>query len=125
MKFATLLLIPAMAFGLQGSPKSKKTDPLKPTPTFAKDVKPFLTTYCVKCHGGERPAGGKNLAWIKDEAAAKVRMRLLLRALRATDTYQMPPEKEKQPTKKEFKRFEAWIKATWAVEKSKQGERGG
>src|SRR5260370_19466213 len=35
---------------------AQKTDK-KPAVSFAKEVVPILTKYCIKCHGGARPNG--------------------------------------------------------------------
>ena len=53
--FAT---VPPLAFGHQKADVPSK----KKTITFKKDVKPILTKYCVKCHGGERSAAEIDLS---------------------------------------------------------------
>src|SRR3954467_11335282 len=39
-------------------------------PSYAKDVRPLLETYCIDCHGGESTKGEIDLARLKDESEA-------------------------------------------------------
>ena len=40
-------------------------------PSYAKDVRPLLETYCIDCHGGESTKGEVDLARLKDESEAE------------------------------------------------------
>jgi mono/diheme cytochrome c family protein len=91
-----------------------------PAPSFAKDVKPFLTNYCQNCHSGRRAKAG----YAVDSYAGLVKngkrgpmvvpgkpeeSRLLMtltgRAKR------MPPKNSDQPTAEEVAKVRAWIKS--------------
>jgi hypothetical protein len=62
-------------------------------------VQPFVQTYCLDCHGSEKPKGDLDLSpfsTMSAVAADHKRWELVLDRLRAGD---MPPEKAKrQPT---------------------------
>jgi hypothetical protein len=91
-----------------------------PPPSFAKDVKPFLTSYCQNCHSGRRAKGGYSVesyanlfkrgkkgpmvvAGKPDES--RLLMTLTGRAKR------MPPRDSDQPTAGEVVKVRAWIAA--------------
>ena len=66
---------------------------------FRETVRPFLESYCLRCHGAEKPKGDLNLAaFTSAESVAKdlPRWELVLEQLEASS---MPPAKAKaQPT---------------------------
>src|SRR5471032_838564 len=62
---------------------------------FSTTVKPFLQTYCVTCHGGEKHAAGLNFTEYSSMSAAvkdEHRLSVVLDRLQAED---MPPSKAK------------------------------
>src|SRR6516225_1272295 len=91
-------------------------------PTFERDVRPILKTYCLDCHGGgEKPEGNLDLrlrrsavkggdsgpAIVPGDAAAS----LLIERLKAGE---MPPTEKKVPADK-IALIEQWIAAGAAV----------
>lgn len=125
MKFLTALLVPVLAFGFQGPGKGKKIAKPTPEPTFAKDVKPFLKNYCLKCHSGEKAADRKDYSIFVDETIAKEKIRMLYRGLREVEGKQMPPAKEaKQPKAAEVARFKKWIEKEWEAKKKSETGNG-
>jgi hypothetical protein len=77
---------------------------------FRETVRPFLETYCLKCHSGDKPKGDMNLgAFTTTELVAKdlPHWELVLEQLEAGS---MPPAKAKQkPTNEARGALIAWI----------------
>jgi hypothetical protein len=87
-----------------------RPDPLKlPGP-----ISPFLTRYCVGCHGGKKPKADLNLTAFSDEAAVVRSRKLWGRVKEYVEAGDMPPEDKPQPSQEEIDRFTAWIDATLA-----------
>ena len=83
-------------------------------------IKPLLSTYCGKCHGGDESEGDFSLADLKEEhldAAAREQWEDVGRVI--TD-HDMPPEDEPQPTEQERKQITDWIKSSAAAPKQGQ-----
>jgi len=89
-------------------------------PSFSKDVKPFLTHYCVDCHGADKTKAGVKLDSYKsmmEGSKKKVivpgkpdQSRLIL--VLTGHGKQMPPKKySAHPTTKEIAVVQAWIAA--------------
>lgn len=110
-------LLTVVVAGLWMAPAVRAAD----DPSYAKDVKPFLTKYCVSCHMGEKPKGGVTLdsfegltknAKKKVVVAGKPTMSLLVTSMEKQGEKKMPPRKEKnQPTAAEIAKIKAWITA--------------
>src|SRR5271157_3225815 len=95
---------------------------LAQSPSYSKDVRPFLTKYCLECHNAKTMKGSLSLETHKammdgsDGGAVVVAgkpddSRLVL-LLEHEDKPVMPPPKAKfQPTKAEIALVRAWIKA--------------
>ena len=88
-------------------------------PSFTKDVKPFLKTYCVECHGGDKTKAGLDLSTY--DGLMKGGKKKVITAGKPDDSglvkvltgggKQMPPKTYKsQPTAKEIDVIKAWIK---------------
>src|SRR5262249_13799951 len=93
----------------------------QPSPSYAKQVKPFLARYCSECHSGTEPDGGFNLETYKAllqggaEGAVLVpgkpdesRMVLMVEGKKKPT---MPPKRAKQPTPEEAAVLRAWVAA--------------
>jgi Protein of unknown function (DUF1592)/Protein of unknown function (DUF1588)/Protein of unknown function (DUF1587)/Protein of unknown function (DUF1595)/Protein of unknown function (DUF1585) len=84
---------------------------------FRAEVRPFLETYCVGCHGGEKPKGQLNLgAFTSTDAVARdlPHWDLVLEQLEAES---MPPSKaKKQPTPEARSALIAWISSVRKLE---------
>ena len=78
--------------------------------TYKSQVAPFLTTYCAKCHTGNKQKGGVTFqSAIKNPEGGSFRM-LWKRSSAQVKTHEMPPESEdKQPTEQERKVVIDWI----------------
>lgn len=78
---------------------------------FTRDVKPFLTKHCIRCHDSKRMKGDLSLEALdpdmKDSTSgarwAVVREKLA--------TGEMPPEGAARPSSEEIEKVQAWIKA--------------
>jgi Protein of unknown function (DUF1592)/Protein of unknown function (DUF1588)/Protein of unknown function (DUF1587)/Protein of unknown function (DUF1585)/Protein of unknown function (DUF1595) len=79
---------------------------------FSTTIKPFLQTYCVNCHGNEKPEADLNLAaYLSLNAVAKDGGRLTL-LLERLDAEEMPPKKAKAHPKPEArKQAVEWFQA--------------
>lgn len=92
------------------------------TPSYTKDIQPFLKRYCVECHGPNKPKSGvrvdsyeammsgsrkgKKNVIAGDPDASRIIMTMTGKAK------QMPPRKYAQhPTREEIAKVSAWIKA--------------
>jgi uncharacterized membrane protein len=93
-----------------------------PPPSYVKDVKPFLKSYCMDCHSGGRAKAGFSVESLdtllkkgRGGAALVVaekpdESRLLLSVTGKTRRA-MPPKNKTQPTADEIAKVREWIKA--------------
>src|SRR5262245_40587507 len=86
---------------------------------FAQTVRPFLSTYCTRCHGGAKPEGQFDLrqystiqAVIRDHS----RWSLLVDRLAARE---MPPKRAKQPPDDARQQVIDWVRAARRNEATK------
>src|SRR5262245_19737126 len=92
-----------------------------PPVSYAKDIKPFLSKYCMECHQGANAkakvkvdtyadliARGKKGALV---VASKADQSVLVKVLEGTGGKPMPPKKSVQPTAAEIAKVKAWITA--------------
>ena len=102
---AVLWLTTAIATA-QDSPLPRPSD--SPVADFEREVKPFIATYCLKCHVGDKAKGG--LAFDKIETESDVRKyRQLAERVRAVlDAGTMPPE-DPQPADGERTAILNWL----------------
>jgi hypothetical protein len=102
-------------------------------PSYTKDVKPFLETYCTGCHNASRPRSGYNLddypALLKGGrrgpavVAGKPDKSMLMRTLEG-GAKKMPPRKySERPTAKEIAKVKAWITAGAKDDSEKTSEK--
>jgi WD40 repeat protein len=90
-------------------------------PSYAKQVKPFFTRYCLECHNGEDAQSGLSLESYKslleggDKGAVltpgKADASRIVRLVEHKDKPFMPPKKAKQPRAEEIALLRAWIDA--------------
>lgn len=78
---------------------------------FEEDIRPFLNTYCLGCHGGEKVKGKVDFSRIQSRADAEARFELWGTVAEMLEGGEMPPEDEKQPTESERKRVLDWYEA--------------
>src|SRR5262245_52424957 len=104
---AVLLLIPVV---IPVSASAPAPAPLERQ--FRDVVRPFLQTYCLDCHGSQKPKGDLDLsAYSSPEAVAKDlrRWEAVLEQLQAGA---MPPEKAKRhPTAEQRQAVMGWVMA--------------
>jgi mono/diheme cytochrome c family protein len=116
VKFGVLMVAAAVALTAFLSAGQPAGGADTPAPTFDKDVKPFLQTYCVSCHGAVKPKGGINLeSYDKVVNGGKA----LVKVGKPDDSRlcqvcegrgkPMPPRMSKQPTAEEVKLLRAWV----------------
>jgi mono/diheme cytochrome c family protein len=80
--------------------------------TFKKQVSPFITTYCGRCHMGNSQKGGVTFESVLKKPDGPAFRLLLKRTATQIATQDMPPEKAtKQPTDQERKVVLDWIAA--------------
>ncbi|MGL4549655.1 MAG: c-type cytochrome domain-containing protein, partial [Gemmataceae bacterium] len=90
-------------------------------PSYARDVRPFLTRYCVECHTAQEPEGGLVLETFAGLFAGGKRgpavvpgkpdLGPLVRMIEGKLKPVMPPKKAKQPTAEEVAKVRAWVLA--------------
>lgn len=98
---------PAADAAADAEHESARTAALK---VFKDEVKPFLDTYCVRCHGQKKRKGDVTFEYAVKEPGSVAFRNLWQHAAMVTKAHDMPPEKEeKQPTDAERARFLAWV----------------
>src|SRR5262245_22092061 len=82
----------------------------QPAITFDGQIKPFLATYCVGCHGPTKQKGERRFDELKGEIADDNGLIDWQDILDQLNLGEMPPAKEpKQPTDAERKKIVAWL----------------
>jgi uncharacterized membrane protein len=104
----------ALSFGLAAS--ALFADP----PSYSKDVQPFLTRYCVQCHGSAKPKAGVRFDSFEGMMEKSKRRTVVpgqpdqsrLIAVLSGRGRMMPPKNyTPRPTPEEIDQLKAWIKA--------------
>jgi hypothetical protein len=100
------------AFSLAAAAPDAQTDARRKEVenTYRKEVIPFLTTYCVDCHGAKKRKGGLDFTkMFKRPDAGELRRQWQI-ALAKVREHDMPPQDVvKQPTESERRRFIDWV----------------
>jgi hypothetical protein len=86
---------------------------------FAQTVRPFLTSYCVGCHGGRTPAAQFDLRSYSTTAAVIRDMAHWNLVLEKLTAQEMPPKQAKQPPADARQEVILWVQAMRAREASK------
>jgi hypothetical protein len=86
---------------------------------LAGTVRPFLETYCVECHAGEKPKGELDLAPYRTVESITGDLRRWSTVLERLSEGEMPPKKAKQPPARLRQQVVAWIKEVRASEARK------
>src|SRR5438552_8366103 len=94
-----LMALPAVAFGDDA------------TPSYARQVKPFLAKYCLECHSGDKAKGGLSLETYQSLqkggdngpvlVPGKPDESRIIQFVEGKDKLVMPPKKAKQPKPEE------------------------
>lgn len=77
--------------------------------TFAKDVKPFLTRHCLKCHDAKRASAGFRIDELPTDFQAAKAADRWKEVMDKINLGEMPPEDEPQPKAAEFEPVIRWI----------------
>ena len=84
-------------------------------------VRPFLATYCLGCHGKDKPKGELDLTVVKDLASAARALHRLEAAAERLQSDEMPPPKAKlHPPAEARAQVVAWIRALRQQEAGRQ-----
>jgi hypothetical protein len=78
---------------------------------FARNVRPFLQTYCISCHGGQQPAAQLDLSGFRTMAALMKDGHRWSQMLERIGREEMPPEGARHPTPKERSVAVNWFHA--------------
>jgi Protein of unknown function (DUF1592)/Protein of unknown function (DUF1588)/Protein of unknown function (DUF1587)/Protein of unknown function (DUF1595)/Protein of unknown function (DUF1585)/Planctomycete cytochrome C len=78
---------------------------------FKNEIKPFLETYCVKCHGTDKQKGSIQLHALNSDFTNGKQAQTWENILEILQFEQMPPEGEKQPSAQERTRTIQWIES--------------
>jgi hypothetical protein len=83
---------------------------------FTGTVQPFLNTYCVSCHTGEKAAAQLDLRQYTSAASVVQDFAKWDRVREKLAAHQMPPQQATQPTESARQEVVNWIAATWTRE---------
>lgn len=83
---------------------------------FGATVQPFLTSYCVSCHTGEKAAAQLDLRRYSSAASVVQDFARWDRVREKLAARQMPPKQAKQPSEGERQQIISWISGTWKSE---------
>jgi hypothetical protein len=109
MRIAPSLLVLLTSTSLLRAAPPTKADLDK---EFTSTVRPFLATYCLSCHGEDKPKGGLDLSGYASTDAVAKGLRQWERIGDYLRVGAMPPEKAKdQPTAEARKQVLAWAAA--------------
>lgn len=81
-------------------------------PSFDRDIRPLLETYCFKCHGAEKPKAGVNLSAFRDTGSVQRDPKTWEKVLTQLRDREMPPESKPQPKPEERDRLTEWVGKT-------------
>lgn len=110
IQFAAVLIGGITALGgLASAEPAQKTTPS--STAFTSDVRPILSTYCYRCHGGEKTKGDLNLLKIASSTKVMEEKDVWKSVAGRLGAHEMPPEKAKQPTDEERKKILQWCSA--------------
>ena len=83
-------------------------------PAFQADVASFVSTYCAKCHGPEKPKGGLNLVEFADAESALKARKTWSRVRDALEAGTMPPDDAPQPASGQSEKVVRWVQSAFS-----------
>ncbi|HEX4612001.1 MAG TPA: DUF1592 domain-containing protein, partial [Urbifossiella sp.] len=107
-----------------GSPVGVADEPVPQEKAFDRDVKPFLTRYCVRCHKVEKLTSGVRVDHLT-AALDEPQIRLWEHLHKQIGDGAMPPEDATQPTADERKRAVEWIGKALAAARTRPTPKNG
>jgi WD40 repeat protein len=115
MTMIRVILVGLVAAVVAGAARSEEP------PSYAKQVRPFLSRYCLECHNAKREEGGFNVESYKSLlegvpngpvlVAGKAKDSLIVAKVEGTSKPKMPPKTARQPKPEEVALLRAWIDA--------------
>jgi hypothetical protein len=115
--WSALLAAAALLIGADAIATASELPEPAREPGFDALVQPFLKTYCLGCHGGEKPKGKLDLSGFGSVAAVVQNLRAWGDVLERLEAGEMPPEEAtRQPTAHERRAVIDWIQAVRAAE---------
>src|SRR5438045_4183368 len=114
------LLTPLLVLGTTAMPAIKAA-PAAPDVDreFTETVRPFVTTYCISCHSGEKAAAQLDLRQYTTTASVVDDYSRWNRVVARLSAKEMPPKQAKQPPDEARQQVVDWVQATWKVEARK------
>jgi len=88
-------------------------------------IRPFLTSYCIRCHGPKAQKADRRFDKLSSTAANTNEAELLQEILDQLNLAAMPPEDEKQPSEAELKRVIVTLTAVLAKARKEARENVG
>src|SRR5437763_2821746 len=113
-----LLLVPVVGLGfVPSAPQAADPASVPPAPSakatagrvYADQVAPFVTKYCVSCHGPTKQSGGLALHTYADAKAVIKDRDVWENVVQRLQNGEMPPKKKAQPTQAERDAVVAWL----------------
>src|ERR1700722_12000882 len=109
---ALIVIVIAIAFRAASPATAAEPTAGKLDVQFAKTVHPFVTTYCISCHSGDKPKGDFNIKDYGGLAAVEADSSEWTLVREKIAGRQMPPDDAKaHPTPAERKQIIEWINA--------------
>ncbi|MGI9519952.1 MAG: DUF1592 domain-containing protein [Pirellulaceae bacterium] len=82
------------------------------TDDFDQIARPFLQTYCLKCHSGEDAEAGLDLSSFDSQVAVNADLETWELIIEAIDDEYMPPSDEQQPDEATVDQLKSWYQKT-------------
>ena len=120
MRYAWASMAVVLASMAWASAARAADDAPAPSPSYIKDIKPFLAAYCMRCHNERRPRAGVSVATLGDLTRTGKHGALVVPEKPDDSRWimvmtgkgkPMPPRKAPQPKKEEIAKVRDWIKA--------------
>jgi hypothetical protein len=103
------VLILGLLFMTPAGAEEPKPSAVKAGVPFVQDVKPFLTTYCIGCHGPMKQKGERRFDLLTGEVADDDALVDLQDMLDQLNLGEMPPADARQPSDAERRRVIDWL----------------
>jgi hypothetical protein len=110
MKTLPMILSAALAAGmLSPAPAQEKGKPKEDSAKeFEEKILPLVAKFCVKCHGPEKKKGDLDFTEFKAQDQALARVEVWQKAVERVNAFEMPPEKNPQPSFEEKGLLNRW-----------------